>query len=202
VSAHILLSQRPQIMGRWNEAFGSIAHVTTPELALRRAGEGSIVWIEADAPEVWRQIQQARPKLAKVAVTLNPDSSEAMRFLELGAKGYCHLLAVPEMLRQVATVVSNGGLWLGPELMQRAAIAIGHVLQPAGPGNSLLAGLTQREREVALLVANGAANKEVAQQLDITLRTVKAHMGAIFEKLGVRDRLQLVVTLRKATQTH
>ena len=51
--------------------------------------------------------------------------------------------------------------------------------------------LTEREREVARAVARGAANKEIARELAITERTVKAHVGAILEKLGARDRLQL-----------
>jgi DNA-binding NarL/FixJ family response regulator len=54
-----------------------------------------------------------------------------------------------------------------------------------------LAVLTQRELEVARKIADGASNKEVARDLDITERTVKAHAGAIFEKLGARDRLHL-----------
>jgi len=56
--------------------------------------------------------------------------------------------------------------------------------------------LTPRERDVAIEVAHGATNKEVAQRLNITERTVKAHLGAVFEKLGVRDRLQLVLEFK------
>jgi DNA-binding NarL/FixJ family response regulator len=51
--------------------------------------------------------------------------------------------------------------------------------------------LTAREQETAALLARGASNKEIARQLDITERTVKAHVGAMLEKLGVRDRLRL-----------
>ncbi|MBL8432557.1 MAG: helix-turn-helix transcriptional regulator, partial [Dechloromonas sp.] len=51
--------------------------------------------------------------------------------------------------------------------------------------------LSGRETQVARLVASGASNKEIADQLAITERTVKAHLTVIFEKLGVRDRLQL-----------
>ncbi|MCH8282968.1 MAG: helix-turn-helix transcriptional regulator, partial [Chloroflexi bacterium] len=57
--------------------------------------------------------------------------------------------------------------------------------------------LTERERAVALAVAEGRSNKEVARLLDITERTVKAHLGAAFRKLGVRDRMQLVLKLSR-----
>jgi DNA-binding NarL/FixJ family response regulator len=53
--------------------------------------------------------------------------------------------------------------------------------------------LTRREQEVARAVANGSSNKEVARQLGITERTVKAHIGAVFQKLNARDRLHLAL---------
>ena len=62
---------------------------------------------------------------------------------------------------------------------------------PVAEGGAWSVSLTEREREVAIAVAQGASNKEIARQLDITERTIKAHVGAILEKLGVRDRLQL-----------
>ena len=62
--------------------------------------------------------------------------------------------------------------------------------------------VSAREAEVAQAVAAGKSNREVAEQLFISERTVKAHLGAVFEKLGVRDRLQLALRLsgRAATR--
>jgi DNA-binding NarL/FixJ family response regulator len=93
----------------------------------------------------------------------------------------------------VADVVLQGGLWIGESLMQRLLQGTARIPMPApvGAPSDWAALLTEREREVALAVAEGASNKEVARRLSITERTVKAHAGAIFEKLGVRDRLQL-----------
>jgi DNA-binding NarL/FixJ family response regulator len=99
----------------------------------------------------------------------------------------------------VALVVINGGLWVGADLMTRAAGAVARASGPQTTWAAPLAELTPREREVATQVAEGACNKEVGRRLDITERTVKAHMTAIFEKLGVRDRLQLVLLLRRST---
>jgi DNA-binding NarL/FixJ family response regulator len=64
-------------------------------------------------------------------------------------------------------------------------------LPPAGEIDDWSALLSEREAQVARLVAAGFSNREIADRLAITERTVKAHLTAIFEKLGLRDRLQL-----------
>lgn len=79
-------------------------------------------------------------------------------------------------------------------LMQRLLTATARVqfVEPErAPLPAWVTLLTVREQEVAMAVAKGASNKEIARQLDITERTVKAHVGAILDKLKVRDRLQL-----------
>ena len=121
-----------------------------------------------------------------------------MQALALGARGYCHTHATTGLLEQIALVVRNGGLWLGTDLMSRVMTAAGGRLldHDNGPAASRLDALTPRERAVAFEVALGATNKEAARTLDITERTVKAHLSAVFEKLGVRDRLQLVLALK------
>ena len=62
--------------------------------------------------------------------------------------------------------------------------------------NMWASSLTEREFEVAKAVALGASNKEIATQLGITERTIKAHVGAVLEKLQVRDRLQLALLVK------
>src|SRR5690606_30534690 len=121
-------------------------------------------------------------------------ADEARDAIAAGARGYVHYLAAAPLLQQLAQVVSLGGVWIGPELMQKLIL----VARPAAPRSAnpqQLAVLTPREQSVAQAVADGKTNKEVARELQITERTVKAHLGAIFEKLGVRDRLQLVLLL-------
>lgn len=195
MNRHVFVMSRAR--GRWDEAFDGIEIVRDAAQAIRRARAGSLVWVDVAPGEWLLALRSARPELPLIALSLNPGAEEGLAAFEAGARGYCHALAVPEMLRQVALVVSNGGLWLGVELMSRAAQAVARVAA-APPGEAPLDGLTPRERDVALQVAGGASNKEVGQRLDITPRTVKAHMGAIFDKLGVRDRLQLVLRIRGA----
>jgi DNA-binding NarL/FixJ family response regulator len=123
-----------------------------------------------------------------------PDESVVEEALALGASGCCNTNAAPEVLRQVALVVENGGLWVGQSLLLRLVGGASRALatkseRPPRVDWAML--LSEREVQVARLVAGGASNREVAEQLSITERTVKAHMSAIFEKLGLRDRLQL-----------
>jgi len=97
-------------------------------------------------------------------------------------------------LQQVSQVVEVGGLWLGVDLMRQLVFATANIIQ-AIPEKSHFDSLSAREQDVAKAVAEGKSNKEVARELDITERTVKAHLSAVFEKLKVRDRLHLVLVL-------
>ena len=84
-----------------------------------------------------------------------------------------------------------------PELVQRLLKLSLRVLPGESPIDESLNDLTARELMVAEQIATGATNREIAQRLQITERTVKAHLTAIFEKLGVRDRVQLALAMNK-----
>jgi DNA-binding NarL/FixJ family response regulator len=122
-----------------------------------------------------------------------PSEEEAATALAAGAVGYCNTHAAPEVLQQIAQVVEQGGLWIGADIMQRLMLGTARLLtaRQSSGGGDWRRELTDREQVVAQRVALGASNREVADQLQITERTVKAHLGTIFDKLQVRDRLQL-----------
>ncbi|TAK89459.1 MAG: response regulator transcription factor [Burkholderiaceae bacterium] len=146
-------------------------------------------------------LRQQYPDTGIVVLSNAPADDEGLHALQNGAVGYCHAMATATLLAQVAAVVGHGGLWVGESLLRRLTLATAQMLQPAPvelAAAATLAQLSAREREVALAVARGASNREVAQHLDITERTVKAHLSAVFEKLGVRDRLQLVLLMKRA----
>jgi len=129
-----------------------------------------------------------------VVLADEPSDALTLEALSAGAAGCCNTHAAPEVLVQVATVVDNGGLWVGQSLLQQLIGNTARILarrNPEPPGNLLAETLSERERQVAKLVAEGASNKEIARRLDIAERTVKAHLTAIFDKTGARDRLQL-----------
>lgn len=177
---------------RWWDAFSDGVRVSD----LAAVQPGDLIWVDT-AENGWaeRLAQLAAPPCGCAVILLSnsPDDDEALRGLEAGARGYCHAHAVPSLLREVAEVVERGGLWVGPGLVTRLIAAIRPRL-PA-PRIERASLLSVREREVAQAVAAGASNKEVASRLGISERTVKAHLGSIFEKLGVRDRLHMVLLL-------
>lgn len=134
------------------------------------------------------------PGRVVVALADEPDESLIARLLEAGVAGCCNTHAAPSVLKQVALVVQNGGLWVGPNFLRRVVGGVSQALQQKSVdpvADAWVALLSEREVQVARLVAGGASNREIADALSITERTVKAHLSAIFDKLEVRDRLQL-----------
>ncbi len=142
-----------------------------------------------------RAILGADPTLRILVLSDVPSFQEGDALLRMGIKGYGNARLHPVALLQALAVIGEGNHWYYPEFMQ-------HLIQAAvqnsgdASGESLLAGLSERERETALMVADGLSNKEIAARMGITERTVKAHLGAIFAKLGVKDRVGLILRIR------
>lgn len=154
----------------------------------------SLVWLLLLNEYSFAQVQAlSEAGIKVVAMTAVEQTLEARKALEAGASGYVHYLAVPSVLEQIAQAVAVGGVWLGADLMRQLILGVQRVAPAVAAPVANVQLLTGRERAVVELVAVGKTNKEVARELDITERTVKAHLGASFEKLGVRDRLQLAL---------
>jgi len=210
---HLFLSSpAAPVPERWREAFPAGQALAAVALQARLRGQpaaASLVWLSsADAqwPVQLRQIQQAQPGVRVVLLSNAPDPQEGLSAINGGAQGYTHAYAVPALLQEVALVVEHGGLWVGPDLLQRlvgsAHAALARRTAPpadAAPASAPPANawslLSAREAQVARAVAAGCSNKEAAALLFISERTIKAHLGAVFDKLDVRDRLQLVLRL-------
>jgi len=127
---------------------------------------------------------------------------EEIALLKAGAKGCCRRGVDPESLQQVLSVTSNGGVWVTRSLLPRLVSELrkyvdAHRKPAETPAHDTLAELTQREREIVRLIVEGASNKEVASSLNISERTVKGHLSNVFQKLGVADRLKLMLYVRE-----
>lgn len=198
---NVFVCREREAVPRWKEAFPG-AERLAPEQARERLGSGDLAWVMSNLPGWPELVTELRRRGASLVVlSYLPSSQEALQALDAGARGYVHALSPPQLLRQVELVTSHQGIWVPPELLARV---VGGTFQALGGEAQLqddvLADLTERERTVALAVASGQSNKAVARGLGITERTVKAHLSAVFRKLGIRDRMQLVRRLSRLTE--
>lgn len=193
MTRHFFISPAAVRSPRWQQAFPN-AQWCCSCAELPRVSSADLVWLLLE-PDGDRDLYTCVALEAPVvALTRQENLAEAQKVLAAGACGYLHYLATPAVLEQVSQVVRHKGLWLGADLMRQLVLGSAKRL-PESPSEPRLQDLTPRERAVVDAVAAGKTNKEVARDLCITERTVKAHLSAAFEKLGVRDRLHLVLVL-------
>jgi DNA-binding NarL/FixJ family response regulator len=100
---------------------------------------------------------------------------------------------VPEELVHAIRVVAEGESLLSPSITRRLIEEFVHTPDRAAPVPAELVSLTDREREVLVLIAHGLTNDEIAERLFLSMATVKTHVNHVFMKLRVRDRAQAVV---------
>ena len=188
---HYLIDDTARMPANWREAFpDGVRRQRTEHVA----ASARLCWVRLLPGELPAQLVPTLNLPANFVILADaPSEAITVQALEAGAAGCCNTYAAPDVLRQVDVVVANGGLWVGRSLLQHVLASTQRILEKKAESapqdwQSLLSG---REITVAQLVGQGASNKEVARQLDIAERTVKAHLTAIFEKLQVRDRLQL-----------
>lgn len=138
------------------------------------------------------------PETKIVLLARSPNAKELISVLRAGAWGYCEKDIDPSLLKKAVVRVQKGEVWLKrnlvPHLIEELARLTRRRLKDSLPKlDSRLANLTPRERDVVSLVGNGASNKEIASRLTVTEHTVKAHLTAIFRKLGFSGRVQLAL---------
>lgn len=171
------------------------------------AGEPAAILLDSELLE--KPLERQVGEIVNVAgaarvIVLTPVfiEDEEIALLKAGAKGCCRRGIDPESLQQVLSVTSNGGVWVTRSLLPRLVSELrkyvdAHRKPAETPADDSLADLTQREREIVRLIVEGASNKEVASNLNISERTVKGHLSNVFQKLGVTDRLKLMLYVRE-----
>ncbi|MGS1117100.1 helix-turn-helix transcriptional regulator [Castellaniella sp. UC4442_H9] len=129
--------------------------------------------------------------LQVIVASAHPSDPDGQRVLVAGAAGYIHAYMPVQGIARVLEHVMGGEIWVGKSMLSRMLSQIGHAAPE--PNQDWARELTVRERDVARYVALGHSNPSIADALGITERTVRAHVSAIFEKLGVADRLMLAL---------
>ncbi len=193
---HLFAAPGAKLRANWLEAFPGASLCNR----VPANPDADVVWVllpeEGDVADLLAGCRSAAGKLPLIALSDVPGDDQGLAALGAGVVGYCNGHAAPAVLRLVANTVRNGGLWVGQSLLQRLLGGIARAAAAKFDPPELSAwasGLTEREIEVARAAASGLGNKEIAGQLDITERTVKAHLGSVFDKLKLRDRMHLTL---------
>ena len=165
-----------------------LAHELHPDVCLF-----DIRMPEMDGLEATRQLAgpEVADPMAVVVITTFDLDEYVHGALKAGARGFLLKDAGPELLVQAVHAAANGDALIAPNITIRllAAFSESTGQPPAQP----IAPLTDREEGVLLTVARGRTNSEIADELHISLSTVKTHLTALMNKLGARNRVELAM---------
>ena len=147
-----------------------------------------------------QRLQAVKNKTRVIVLTASDDKNEFVQAMKLGTSGIVLKQTATEMLIKSIRKVHAGEIWLDSHTTQaviRQFVANEEPPQPPSPAPQMRdrerSPLSQREREIVALVAQGFKNKEMAEKMFISEQTVKNHLHNIFDKLGVSDRLELAL---------
>lgn len=143
-------------------------------------------------------IMDNNPKVKVLMLTVSTDETDVLSALRMGAKGYVLKgVSGPELIQALRSVYLDGQ-YISPSLGAKLLLDVGR-------GKSITKGsvfedLSSRQDEILLLVGQGLSNKEIGAKLHLSDRTIKHHMTNVFQKLGVRNRLEAALLVRQKTQ--
>jgi two-component system, NarL family, response regulator LiaR len=192
------LENYPQIkvIGQATDGYSAIAKATQlqPDLILMDIGLPQLDGIAAT-----QQIKQAHPQQRVIMLTSHTAETETLAALASGADAYCVKGTHLEQLMVAIASVYEGAIYLDPQVARR--VFNYYLPQPLSsqisPQTELHSDLTEREIQVLQLIVEGRTNPEIAEQLHLSLSTVKTHIRSVMTKLAVDDRVQVaVVALR------
>lgn len=135
------------------------------------------------------RLKRLLPRLQIVMLTVYDDSEKIFKALEMGASGYLLKRTPPDEILKAVTEVHRGGAPMSGYIARQVVQSFAKRTNSKGPN------LSPREEEVLALVAKGYINKEIADQLGITLETVRSYLKSTYEKLHVRSRTEAAMKL-------
>ncbi|APW64761.1 hypothetical protein LPB137_02320 [Poseidonibacter parvus] len=123
------------------------------------------------------------------------DNIKGFKLLKQGVKGYGNNYMTPMNLKEAIKVIKSDKVWVNPDLM--SFIIENSTLSNLVKYDDKIDELSQRELDVSKFVSKGFTNKEIAHELNITERTIKAHISTVFQKLQIKDRVTLGIMMKE-----
>lgn len=146
--------------------------------------------------EATRRILRSQPGVRVLVVTMFEDTDTVLAAMRAGARGYILKDTAEEALLRSLRAVASGEAMFGPAVAERLMDYLAEATHPTG--RAAFPELTDREREVLLLLARGMSNQKVADHMGISLKTVRNHVSNILARLQVADRTEAVARARAA----
>jgi DNA-binding NarL/FixJ family response regulator len=183
-----------QCVGVWRSGEEALAKVPAfrPEVVLMDIHMPGLSGIETTA-----RLKQELPELQVIMVTVYRDHDKIFDALKAGACGYLLKRSTPAEVRKAIADVRAGGAPMSAEIARRVVEAF-HQRAPA-PTSAETVHLSKRETEILELLAQGLANKEIADRLGLSTETVRVHLRRIYDKLHVHSRTEAAMKFRDAT---
>jgi DNA-binding NarL/FixJ family response regulator len=150
--------------------------------------------------EATRRILATDPHANVVVLTMYEDDDSVFAAMRAGARGYVLKGADESEMLRVVRAVASGEALFGPVIAARLMHYFADVRSPGG--SPAFPDLTERERDILGLIAQGHSNAEIAARLFLSTKTVRNHISSIFGKLLVTDRAQAIVRAREAGLGH
>ena len=163
----------------------SVCRAQKPDVLLTDIGMPKFSGIE-----VTQTIRQELPETKVVILTIYGDDDKVFAAIKAGARGYVLKDAAPDEALAAIRAASRGEMLLNPAMVLRVANEFSRLSTQRAADNAVLSHLTDRELEVLALMGKGMRNKEIADTLFISEKTVKNHISKIFEKLEVNSRAE------------
>lgn len=189
----LLLSLEPdlEVVG---EAATGLEGVATAEREHPNVVVTDVGLPDIDGVEVTRRLREELPASRVLVLTVHDEDNYIFALMQAGASGYVLKNAAGDDLVEAIRTVAAGRPWLQPEIAERLMHFAGGKPAPEKSGQeALVEPLTAREIEVLKLVAGAASNREIADQLVISPRTVETHLANIYGKLAVRGRTEAML---------
>jgi two-component system response regulator NreC len=174
-----------------------VGEVSSGEEAVKIVGQlkPDVVLMDVAMPglsgiEATRRIKEASPEVAVLALTMHEDEQYFFKMLSAGASGYIPKRAAPDDLVSAIRVVSQGNVFLYPSLAK--FLVNDFLARKEVEPKSATELLTSREQEILTYIAEGYTNREIAETLVISIKTVDRHRENIMQKLNLHNRVELV----------